>query len=76
MQKHKKGGFDAVLKEFINTLKDASWDAADTRDIDKVEGCRHVGIWPDSNQYFERVNNIIYFTLLRSAFSSASYMRF
>ena len=39
MQKHKKEGFDAILKELTNTLKDASWDPAHTRDIDKVSSC-------------------------------------
>ena len=40
MQKHKKEGFDAILKEFIsNTLKDASWVRAHNRDIDKVPSC-------------------------------------
>ena len=39
MQKHKKEGFDAVLKEIINTLRDAPWDPAHTRDIDKLSSC-------------------------------------
>ena len=39
MQKHMKEGFDAILKECINTLKGASWDPVHTRDIDKVSSC-------------------------------------